>query len=1023
VKRFAKVLKVRPGEERMVVLVITIMLFTSAGFTLGNTGAEALFFARFGVQFLPHMYMALGVLSFLVTLGITALLSRVRHERLYVILPVIMAALLVVGWAAIFTGSRFIYPLLWLGMAILDSLITLVVWGLASMMCDTRQSKRLFPLFNTGRIFGAVIGGFVTSLLVRQIGTESLILVMAGTLLVAFVTGRMLLSQRVRNDVRARRTHRDQSNIVADMQKGYQFVRRSELMRLISFSAILFSILFFSIALPFSKAATAQYADEDALASFLGLFNALSTGGAFLASLFLANRLFARFGIMPMILAVSGIYLLGFGLLAVYETFIIIVAFRFIQMLWITGIASSAWQAMFNPIPTERRDQVRIFIDGVPGKAGTFIAGAILVVGEQAFSSRQLYLVGLIAAVITLVIIWRAGSAYKHALVDALRAGRPTLFADEDEPFGGFQQDAATVEVALQGATHPDPLVRRAAADILGNLDEARAQATLVDALYDPDAEVKIAALQSLARAGTIKAILDVTTRLKDPEPVVRAQAIETLCALTTYPVGLKTYLEPLLEDPDGLVRSRAAVGLLRLGAHTAARNLLRSTAVVGTQDDRVAAIQAMADWGDIEAHILIEAELSDQYAPSPVRRAAAIALGSCSAKAAPLLLETLADSDPGVREGAVHGLVHLGPQMLEGVLTKLSDPTAEEGALQVLERLPHLQVAEELRAYARTRITSALRYDDLWYSVDTQAQDGPLTLLADSLHDRARRDSLLALKALSLVHDRKTISVAMENLKSGDAAQRANAIETLETVRDASFIRPVLSVWEPVETGQSNGHVAEVLGAILEHEADEWLRACAAFASTSEEYARANESLNRLAESDPDPFVREVAAWNLQNGEPMDTITNLSMMERILLLRQVSLLADLSPADLKRVAAIATEHHFLNGEIIFEQDEPGDEMYVVVSGEVRVLVKSEQGDDREVARRTSGETVGEMSVISGRLRSATLAAAGDVHLLCLDQKSFEGLLRERPEVSLAVMRMLCERLRQVTQRENAQYD
>ena len=97
--------------------------------------------------------------------------------------------------------------------------------------------------------------------------------------------------------------------------------------------------------------------------------------------------------------------------------------------------------------------------------------------------------------------------------------------------------------------------------------------------------------------------------------------------------------------------------------------------------------------------------------------------------------------------------------------------------------------------------------------------------------------------------------------------------------------------------------------------------------------------------------------------------------------------------------------------------------MYVVVSGEVRVLVRNENHTDKEVARRKVGETVGEMSVISGNLRSASLAAAGDVHLLCLDQKSFEGLLRERPEVSLAVMRMLCERLLQATQRDDAQYN
>jgi hypothetical protein len=287
--RLAEVLKIRPGEERMAFLLIGIMLFTSAGFTLGTTGVEALFFARFGVDFLPYMYMALGVLSFFITLGITALLGRVRHETLYLMLPIFIAVVLVAGWVLLFTKVNAIYPALWLGMAVMDSLINLVVWGLASMMCDTRQNKRLFPLFNTGRILGAVLGGFGTSLLVNRIGSENLILVMAGTMLIAFGLARALVSQPTRQMVLPRRVRRSQPGIVAEMQKGFLYVRRSELMRLVSVSAILFSILFFSIALPFSKGATAQYVDEDALASFLGTFNALTTGGAFLVSLFLAN--------------------------------------------------------------------------------------------------------------------------------------------------------------------------------------------------------------------------------------------------------------------------------------------------------------------------------------------------------------------------------------------------------------------------------------------------------------------------------------------------------------------------------------------------------------------------------------------------------------------------------------------------------------------------------------------------------------------------------------------------------------
>jgi len=509
---------------------------------------------------------------------------------------------------------------------------------------------------------------------------------------------------------------------------------------------------------------------------------------------------------------------------------------------------------------------------------------------------------------------------------------------------------------------------------------------------------------------------------LNDPEAEVRAQAIETLCTLTRYPQGLKTHLEPLLRDPDALVRCRAAVGLLQLGDHPEARDMLRSLSMLGEQDERIYAIQAMAEWGDLEAFALIETELTDQHAPSPVRRTAAIALGSCESNATPALLNTLSDSDPSVREGAVLGLARLGPRVFDGVLKKLADPASEDGALQALTYLPATQAENQLRGFAQERITSALHYNDLWRLANSHILNGPLQLLVDSLRDRARRDSLKVLDAISLLKDRETITAAKENLQSQNPNQRANALETLETIRDASFIRPLLDIWEPVDTAQSNDPLDEVLIDLMEHEADSWLRACAAFAFAPSSHARANEILSHLANTDTDPFVREVAANKIQIGEPMDTIATLSIMERILLLRRVPLLADLSPADLKRVAAIATEHHFLDGEIIFEQDEPGDEMYVVVSGEVRVLVRNENHDDKEVARRKPGETVGEMSVISGDLRSASLIAAGDVHLLCLDQKSFEGLLRERPEVSLAVMRMLCERLRQVTQRDDAQY-
>jgi CRP-like cAMP-binding protein len=144
-----------------------------------------------------------------------------------------------------------------------------------------------------------------------------------------------------------------------------------------------------------------------------------------------------------------------------------------------------------------------------------------------------------------------------------------------------------------------------------------------------------------------------------------------------------------------------------------------------------------------------------------------------------------------------------------------------------------------------------------------------------------------------------------------------------------------------------------------------------------------------------------------------VETLSTLSLLERVMFLTKVRLFADLPPEDLKRVAEAASEHAFPDGEVIAEQGESGDEMHVVVSGEVRVLLGRDGGPPSEVARRTSGEAIGEMAILGGESRMASLVCAGPVRTLGLDRRSFQRILRERPDVSLAVMRVLSDRLRE----------
>jgi CRP-like cAMP-binding protein len=78
-------------------------------------------------------------------------------------------------------------------------------------------------------------------------------------------------------------------------------------------------------------------------------------------------------------------------------------------------------------------------------------------------------------------------------------------------------------------------------------------------------------------------------------------------------------------------------------------------------------------------------------------------------------------------------------------------------------------------------------------------------------------------------------------------------------------------------------------------------------------------------------------------------------------------------------VAAIASEQFFIDGEVISHQGETGNQLYIIVSGEVCVRVSAPGKPATELARRRPGEFVGEMSIISQEPRLASLVAAGDV--------------------------------------------
>jgi NTE family protein len=102
-------------------------------------------------------------------------------------------------------------------------------------------------------------------------------------------------------------------------------------------------------------------------------------------------------------------------------------------------------------------------------------------------------------------------------------------------------------------------------------------------------------------------------------------------------------------------------------------------------------------------------------------------------------------------------------------------------------------------------------------------------------------------------------------------------------------------------------------------------------------------------------------------------------------------------------------------GQILFRENEIADSLYIVLSGCLGVVVRGSNGHDVLVARVAAGETVGEMGLLGGGVRSATVEALRDTELLKFDKASYDDLLLRDPRLIHALLSLLVRRLRETT--------
>jgi CRP-like cAMP-binding protein len=138
-----------------------------------------------------------------------------------------------------------------------------------------------------------------------------------------------------------------------------------------------------------------------------------------------------------------------------------------------------------------------------------------------------------------------------------------------------------------------------------------------------------------------------------------------------------------------------------------------------------------------------------------------------------------------------------------------------------------------------------------------------------------------------------------------------------------------------------------------------------------------------------------------------------MSMLSNLELIRRVPLFALLTSAQAESVADAVIKRRFKRGEVIVEQGDKSNTLFIILTGRARVITADKRGREVILATLQPGDYIGEMSLIDNEAHSATVRAEVQTDMLCLGRAEFARCLPENSSMAYAIMKGLVQRLRQ----------
>lgn len=992
----SKRLLIQPADRHRLGLMIPVFFSLGMGEVLGISASTSIFNVRYGVEYLPLMYVLEGIGLLLFSLVITDLSGRMERPRFLRVTYGFMAGLVLINglillfskFASLALGAIF-YPILLVSSMVIFYQLTPLIWLIAVDICPTQQAKRLFPILAASSTIGCIVAGIVAKLLAPA-GVEIIYFLWALFLL----GGGYFLFNTIQYYIAPLKVSTTEE--APDLKDSINSVYRSRFLMSMLGLLTLIMTLTFLMDYQFNTVARFSYSDEAQLAGFLAVFLAVSNIVAVVIELGFLSRIMDRLGVGNVILLVTAglgfcfllMVFLGSGTLALGMVFVSYL----ITKIMVNVLGEPSYQLLFKVVPVQERDGVRFLVEAL-FVLGGMLGGAALsgLHSEGIFSLQTLSVLAVFLSAITIYIAWKTRAMYLNELISCIANGMQDLRDDGLSLLGHFVPPSFLTRLFAL-LHHPEDRKRSLALEIAEQLDPQTLEPWIDDLLKDSCAEVRSSALRYCSRLESGHYQQDaVLACCADEAPEVRAAVVALLPSLN---IGANKLYGALI-DSDPLVVSQAVITLCRTEVRIdekQVRDAVERCLEGGTESAATicSAISSAA------LHEFSPRLMTMLDAEPGLRAAACEALGNLQyLESIPKIIAVYAEADLEFHKTADQALIDMGEDALPILLDELVNWRDLRSWLAILKALAALQESGQHNEVLVDSCLQQLNNLVLFRDLTVLLRQTELEAFAEVSERRYREIYSLQMEAcwsvLASIYDPFVIAQIKAASQETDVELRETSLEVLsEGLADRRLTRGMLEVLTRPENLKSKWN-SDTAKTFL-YEAQTW----------------------------NDYWLSEIASaalLRLEGGNSVEEQEMLSLLDKVMFLKGIDFCSCLQLEELGLLARVARLEIYAENSELVKEGVPNSKLYIIIKGNIELSARSSSGVNATIAVLGAGEAVGDTTVFDEAISPVTAEVIlGEAALLTIDEQDIQRLCSLYPNMATGFIKAISSRVRKLEQ-------